>query len=475
MILPTKVWKGVLACLFFLEATAAPGPAPEAHFPSLEAIRYADSRRWFLDSADARWQPVDTATPLQESSSAPESLAQAFVICDDTGWQLKPIIALHSERDEFLAVWEDRRNELDVDIYGQRLAVDGSLLGSEVALVIGPYDQLAPALFYSPAYGGYLLIWHHRQPGKYAIEGQRLSALGIPLDEPFRVPSPNEGKQWIPGCAYNTVSNELLVVWEDMTTSDILAQRISGNGVPLGDSITIATWPEGQWTLPLVAFSSTQRQYLVVWDALAAGDIHGQIVTADGALLGRDLTVSSAPGRQLASTAIYNSGSDEYFVLWTDERALAKRGSDIYGQRITSNATLAGDELVISAAPKWQRDCVASYDSTHEEYLLLWWDGRNATTASDIYGQRISAGGLPLGPNLVITAAFGNEILPNLVRSPTRDFFAIVWQGWWGSDSQGTAPDIYGLIYSPPRFLQWLPQVTYGSAHLAFSNSSLAQ
>jgi hypothetical protein len=80
---------------------------------------------------------------------------------------------------------------------------------------------------------------------------------------------------------------------------------------------------------------------------------------------------------------------------------------------------------------------------------------------------------LPLGLNLAIAATPGSEILPHLALSPASDECIIVWQGW--HDSEGTTPDIYGLIYSPPRFLQWLPQVSHSGVHFALSSNSLAQ
>ncbi len=467
----------LIVCVLLLTVNIAASPDDQTPFPPLETTQCMIHRRWLFDQHSGQWKPISAGIPAPKRSAALGGLEESydFPICDLASWQFNPVIALDSECDEFLVVWEDMRSGSNLDVYGQRLAGDGSLLGDEVALATGEHDQAAPALFYNPVEGGYLLIWHHRQQGKYAIYGQRLSALGTPLDAPFRVPSPDDRQQWIPGCAYNDVANEYLVVWEDMTTSDIFAQRIASDGTPLGDPITIATWLESQWTLPFVTFSSVQHEYLVIWDALASADIYGQILAADGTPRGENVAVSIAAGRQLASDVAYSNSSDEYLVLWTDERALAKRGSDVYAQRIAANGLLIGEEGVVSAAPDWQRDCVAVYDAIHGEYLLLWWDGRNPDTASDIYGRRLSAHGTPLGPDLAIAATASNQILPRLARREADDQYAIVWQDWHYMDGVEDDPDIRGLLYSPQRFILWFPQVVAQSPRSAFSNNSPAR
>lgn len=466
---------GLLLCfLLAFSATAAPGE--QAAFPAFEAIRVQGSSRWLRDPQSAQWRPVGPTTSATEPvvTMAAPTESSGFAICERPSWQLSPAVAWHRQRDQFLVVWEDDRNGQDFDIYGQLLDADGHLLGDNRPLVVSEYDQADPNVFYNPVDAGYLLLWHHRQPGHFVIKGQRISALGAPLGTPFDIPSPNEGKQWIPGCAYNGADNEFLVAWEDMTTADILAQRIASDGTALGGTITVAAWPESQWAPPLVAFNSAQREYLVVWDALADADIYGQIVAADGTLRGEDLTVSLAAGRQFASDVVHSLSSNEYLVVWTDERAIPKHGSDIFAQRLSADGVAIGEELIVSGASEWQRDCRVTHDPGNGEYLLVWWDGRNPQMANDIYGQRLSLGGAPLGPHLVISSASSDQRQPALARADSSDRALIVWQDWKAPYGQVGNPDIRGRLYRPPRFALWFPRVSGGKSGSASSNMSAA-
>ncbi len=466
---------GLLLCVLLAQSSAA-APGEQVQLPAIEAARVQSSSRWLRDPHSTQWRPAGPTAPVTEPvvTMAASTEGPDFAICERSGWQLNPAIAWHSDRDEFLVVWEDDRNGQDFDIYGQLLDDDGHLLGENLPLVVSEYDQADPDLFYNPVDGGYLLVWHHRQPGRFVIKGQRVSALGDPLGTPFDIPAPNEGKQWIPGCAYNGADNEFLVAWEDMTTADILAQRIAGDGTALGGTITIAAWPESQWAPPLVAFNSIEREYIVVWDALADADIYGQIVSADGTLRGANLTISLAPGGQFASDIVYSPTSNEYLVVWTDERAIPKRGSDIYAQRLSADGLAMGRELIVSGASEWQRECQAAHDPGNGEYLLIWWDGRNPETVNDIYGQRLSLSGAPLGPYLVISSATRDQRQPALARADSGDQYLIVWQDWRAHYGEAGNPDIRGLLYRPPRFALWFPKVVKSEWRSALSSMSAA-
>ncbi len=75
------------------------------------------------------------------------------------GDQEKPQIAYNPDDDEYLVVWQDYRNSADWNIYGQRVAADGSLLGTNLAInTTATTHQTTPHV----AYGAneYLVVWH---------------------------------------------------------------------------------------------------------------------------------------------------------------------------------------------------------------------------------------------------------------------------------------------------------------------------
>jgi len=87
-----------------------------------------------------------------------------------------------------------------------------------------------------------------------------------------------------------------------------------------------------------------------------------------------------------SSAVAYNSTDNEYLVVWQDNRRRATRKWDIYGQRVTSDGQRLGSNFRIIG--KRATLCCAwhpamTYSPTENEYLVVWDDGH-------VYGQRVT-------------------------------------------------------------------------------------
>ncbi len=450
------------ACLW-ITGTTLPGPDSILSPLSTAELRVS-ADRWIFDVALAQWTPVmRPGGPGYPVTQREQADGREFALSTAAGWQIAPVVAWNNVQDEFLAVWEDFRNGSDRDIYAQRFDADGRLIGDNQAVVIGQYDQTDPVLLHDKVSGGYALIWHHQQRTNDGVYWQRLSATGAPLGMPKRVPSPLGRQQWIPGAALNEARRELLVVWEDLSTSEILGQRIAyDNGEALGDPIVVSDRPKLQWTPTLATFSPALEEYLVVWDDLLRGDLFGQVVTADGQLRGDDLAISVAAGKQFISDLVYNDAQDEYLAVWTDQRSPSADDSDVYCQRIAGGGLLLGNEQVVSGAPGLQQDCVGWHDHIHGEYTLVWWDSRDMRNGNDIHAQRVSANGALLGPDAVVSSNSADQVYPALAYAEASDRYAVVWQEWRVLNERDVEADVRAMIYSPLRFSLRFPWITQG-------------
>jgi hypothetical protein len=70
--------------------------------------------------------------------------------------QDSPAVAFNGS---FLVAWNDRRSGATYDIYGTRVATDGTVQDPNgLALSTGPTDELSPALTNASSWG---LVYHH--------------------------------------------------------------------------------------------------------------------------------------------------------------------------------------------------------------------------------------------------------------------------------------------------------------------------
>ena len=260
-----------------------------------------------------------------------------------------------------------------------------------------------------------------------------------------------------PALAHNSTNDEYLVVWQDARSYstngyDIWGQIVRSNGSLRGSNFQIASsGSDGafQWA-PDVTYDSQDNQYLVVWGDGRTGDvwnnseIYGQRLDADGTLLGGSLAISVAPNNQTDPAVIYNSGSQTYLVVWNDQRNGGD--GDTNGRRVSKTGDLVGSEISIHNAGSFMR---LAYSATDNKNLLVFTEGDNA------YGRMVSGDGA-VGNLFTISDANGGQGAGWAAWNSTNNEYLVVWQDTRnGSGNE----DIYGQrvlkFRCSARYFQW--------------------
>jgi hypothetical protein len=302
-----------------------------------------------------------------------------------------------------------------------------------------------PAVAYSSTEDEYLVVWWG-DPGpdeglhgqEWEIYGQCISAAdGSVAKNDFRISNmgtdnTNIGDARFPAVAYNSTTNEYLVVWVgDDNTGSLVADefevfgqlidkdcnekggdiRISNIGTDGNTATGVKTEEESG---PAVAYNSTDNKYLVVWSGDDTNDdfeIYGQLLNADGTEDGIDFKISvmgTAPDNSAAASpaVAYNTDDNEFLVVWwgDDEDDSINNDFDVFGRRVAANGILQGaDKIQISNvgtpanATFGARFPDVSYNAQEDEYLVVWeGDDDTAPLVDDefeIFGQLMNADG----------------------------------------------------------------------------------
>lgn len=280
---------------------------------------------------------------------------------------------------------------------------------------------------------------------------QRLDGQGQPLGNPANLTNHPASQAF---AALAAGQNGYLSVWRDSRNEassgyDIYGQLLTASAAPTGSLVAISTAALTQ-THPAVAYNSQQDNYLVVWDDNRAGnnvDIYGQIVNSSGTL-GGSFSLSVTASQDYPDVA-YNSDQNNYLAVWEDNRTSGS--DDIYGQVISADGSLIGSSFAVAAASSNQYDPVVAYHPASQIYLVAWWDNRNGNY--DIYGQIISTTGVLSGSNFAISNPSGtgnHQEYPEVVALPggSPGQFLLVWQ-----DKRSGDWDIYGQRVSSAGLL----------------------
>ncbi len=242
-----------------------------------------------------------------------------------------------------------------------------------------------------------------------------------------------------PKPAYNPVTNRYLVVWQEESydgKGDIYGRMINANGSFSLSQFPIAVAAEYQWN-PDLAYNSATNQFLVVWqgDRSVPGDedIYGQLVNADRTLSGVNFPISNPSTDQLLPSIAYNTANNQYLVVWQDDRNPAS-DADIYGQVVNGNGSLNGANFAISTAGVDQDYPDIAYASSANRFLVVW------EQSNDIYGRLVNDNKTFAGPEFRIASSSGSLSDPAVSYDPHSDQFMVVWSDSYGSD------DIYAQL-----------------------------
>jgi hypothetical protein len=368
-----------------------------------------------------------------------------------------PAVAWNKAANQYLVVWQARRNSVDC-IYGRRVGADGKRLGGDFRISGCNHGSGAyySAVAWNQTARQYLVVW----VGGSGLYGRRVTGNGEPVGTSFGISGAGAGS---PVVVWNQKANEYLVVWPDARNSetrdlDIWGQRLSGDGTPIGIGFRISgpNATARDWN-PAVAWNKTDNQYLVVWQdnrnsptlPTDRWDIYGRRVGADGKPVGVELRISAPnviSNKWLPAVA-WSGAANQYLVVWQDNRNYPTTLNDIYGRRVGADGKPVGNDFNISGPDAYNpnSDAAVVWNWTTREYLVVWTDQRDyLDRGRDIYGRRLGAGAAPVGAGFRISGinATSNEIESALAWNQTANEYLVVWTD--GRNYETREMDIWG-------------------------------
>ena len=349
-------------------------------------------------------------------------------------------------------------------------AEDGALVGSNFRVS----DETAHSSAYhtdvasNPDATEYLVVW--RDGREYSTRGsdiyaQRLSGTGSLLGSNVRVSDEMAtSDEYGPAVVYNPDADEYLVVWVDTRDyatrgADIYAQRISSTGSPAGSNFRVSDEEAiGTDLSPAVGYSSNAGEYLIVWEddrneGTRGSDVFGQRVSTSGDPVGFNFRVSgkNATGDDWGPEVAYDPDDGEYLVVWSDRRESAIGSADIFAQRVSPSGSRVGFNFRVSGknATGLDSDPEVAYDPDDGEYLVVWSDGReSAIRGADIFAQRVSPSGSRVGFNFRVSGKNATWIDQHaaVAYDPDDGEYLVVWGD---GRKKRRDMDIFGQKVSP--------------------------
>jgi hypothetical protein len=230
---------------------------------------------------------------------------------------------------------------------------------------------------------------------------------------------------------------------------------------PLSDQRQLTQSAAGTGAIsPSVAYNSKKRQWLVVYQSSAGGDLEvvGQRLSDLGDPIGAPFSVSNLPGAAtsaFAPVAAYNRKTNHYFVAFIADAAAADDEFEVFGQRVSAGGDRAGSPVRISQVGTdgdidTRPDGAfgpAIAENPDDDQFLVAWSGDHATDdKNEISIQRVAATGNEIGPETQVSTTPGNDSrdaqAPSVAYNEEAREFLVVWhQDGFAADNER---DVFG-------------------------------
>ncbi len=289
-------------------------------------------------------------------------------------------------------------------LYQQRYNSAGETVGAEQQVNNQVEDYQLNASVTSLTDGGWLVCWEsYAQDGSgYGVYQQRFTADGLTSGEESRVNTQTTGSQNT-AAVTALADGGWLVSWmtysEDGLQSDILQQRYSSAGLPIGAEATVnsssGTLQESPQTTALL-----DGGWLVTWHAPQADgnatDIFQQRYAANGnAVAGETRVNRTVTDYQLnASTCGLADGG--WLVCW-ESYSQDGSGYGVYQQRYNAQGIAQGGEVRVNSFTSGSQGTPSVTALPDGGWVVSWTSYEQEDTTSGIYQQRYSAAGTPAG------------------------------------------------------------------------------
>ncbi len=166
--------------------------------------------------------------------------------------------------------------------------------------------------------------------------------------------------------------------------------------------------------------------------------LQNPIVPAAIGPVGIGIKIANETGLYEVSPAVaYNSTRSEYLVVWYDDRS---QNDDIWGQRLTKAGLPIGLRFPIaSTAGIDRRFPRLAFNMFSDQYLVVW--EQSSSLGSSVCGRRVAGDGLVLDTYDIVFEGIGEptySVYTPAVASTTSNKYLVVWSELWHASSYTT-------------------------------------
>lgn len=248
-----------------------------------------------------------------------------IIICEEDDVQGDPMVKFDNKNNRFCVVWEDARNgKNNYNIYGRLYDTNGNTVGGEKNICVESNNQFEPWVAFDPEHEQYMIVYEEKK-GDFEIDiyGQLFDKNLNPVGSRFKIADGSSSIRYLYPCVeYSEEADRYLVTYNSGTPAKKYRGSIYGKTyTPSGQERSSAIIKQGQNFVRTDIAPYLETAFLVCFNG--GGKIWGRFITVDGEIETYDqmgdiqLSASTSAEADWVNVAV---DENEIFVTWEDTR-----------------------------------------------------------------------------------------------------------------------------------------------------------
>jgi hypothetical protein len=308
----------------------------------------------------------------------------------------------------------------------------------------------------SDANGNFVVVWQGlgEDGSNYAVIGQRFNASGVRQGGEFRVNTYTTSYQSAPAVASDPNGN-FVVVWqsfdqEGAPSAGVFGRRYDAAGVAQGGEFQVNSFTTTPQFQPAVA-SDAAGNFVVVWDSINQDGwsygIFGQRFNASGVRQGSEFRVNSYTTMGQRDPAVASDANGNFVVVWD---SISPSGTyEIFGQRFSSSGVPLGSEFQVNSYTPGNQFQPSLSTDANGNFVVVWSSRDQDGSFYGVFGQRFSSGGVPQGAEFRVNATTVDDQVHPRVTSDENGNFVVVWTDY---ALDGSLRGVFGRRFNASGF-----------------------
>lgn len=222
-----------------------------------------------------------------------------------------------------------------------------------------------------------------------------------------------------------------------------------------GSDFRVNTYISGRQERPDIAIGSLGN-FVVTWQSETQdGDgsgVFARVFNSSNVPLSSDFRVNTTTDNDQTAPAVAINASSSFVVAWSSEQQNGGNGQDIYAQRFSQTGAPLGAEFRVNLSTlQDQTNPDVGIDAAGNFVVVYESEGQNNNTSgrdpdgTGIFGQRFDAAGALIGPEFRINTRTENDQSAPVVAVNARGDFVVVWTS---EQQDGGGTGLFGQRYN---------------------------